>query len=39
MKQTSMHLAGFEPAVPASEQQYNRALDWAITGIGTFYIV
>ena len=31
-----MLLAGFEPAIPASERPQTHALDGAATGIGTF---
>jgi len=33
-RQTSMLLAGFEPAVPAGERSQPHALDRAVTGIG-----
>jgi hypothetical protein len=33
-RQTSMHLAGFEPAIPASERPQTHALYRAATGIG-----
>jgi hypothetical protein len=34
-----MPLAGFEPAIPASEQQQTHALDRTATGIGIDYHV
>ena len=37
-RQTSMSLAGFEPAFPASERPQTHALDRAATGIGLRYI-
>jgi len=33
-----MPLAGFEPAIPASEQPWTYALDRVITGIGSIII-
>ena len=33
-RETSMHLAGFEPAIPASEWPQTHALERAATGIG-----
>jgi hypothetical protein len=33
-RQTSMHPAGFKPAIPASERPQTHALDRAVTGIG-----
>ena len=38
-RQKSMHPAGFEPAVPASDRMHNHALDHAATGIGGLYTV
>jgi hypothetical protein len=37
-RQTSMPLAGFEPAVTASERPQTYALDRAATGIGNFWV-
>ena len=33
-EETPMHLAGFEPAIPAGEQPQTNALACAVTGIG-----
>jgi hypothetical protein len=35
-RQTSMHLAGFEPAVPASERPQTRSVDHAYNGTSEF---
>ena len=34
-----MTLAGFEPAIPASEKPQNVALDRSATGIGSYFLV
>jgi len=38
-RQTSMPPLGFKPAIPASKQLYNHALDCAATMISTVYII
>ena len=38
-RETDMLLAGFEPAIPASERPQTEALDRAATGIGTLMVM